>query len=160
MVRKRTTFRNIPNLEVGTYYDWFTYGPECAEVYPVALKMLQSAREIFESATLPIIKAGRQKYPKQAWWLIDKELAAEYDEAWMMYKAWRYEAYRMMELAAWNDTSAFYVAAETGRPWPFLPAESPKVAHDEGTDFSYLGDEPIPSSHKIIVTSETLGLSA
>jgi len=147
MPRPRTTFHNVRTLQVGSVHEFLLYGPEASNAYPTVTKMLESARDMFLTESINIIREGRRKYPGLPWWDIDTELKARYDECWEQYSAWRSEAYQVMWQAANRDTDVLWDAWQNRNCiwWPFLPSLTPKEAYENGTDAEPLESVQCPA---------------
>jgi len=116
-------------LRVGASREWLVYGPASATAYPIAVRMLADARERYRATTIPIIRTGRAEYPGAAWWDLDANLAAAYQEAETIHRNIRVAVYRMIWEAAVLDTEVYGMAWDTGNPAPFEPADSPRSAY-------------------------------
>lgn len=148
--RKRTTFHDATSLAIHNSVEFYAYGPETASVYPIVSKLVKEARDEYHKATLPIIMAAREKFPKIAWWKEDNEFSKKYQQCWESYKFWRSEAFAMMKDAACADTDRFFRAQEQHQPQPFLVSPTPRSAFEWLLEFGAMAWEMFTDdSHEV-----------
>jgi hypothetical protein len=128
MIRQRRTFRGAKTLDVHGYGEWYFYGPECARLYPAIRQRYGEIWREYQAASIPLIRAGRARYPGKEWWYLDAELANRFREVTTVRDRAIRELVAHMREAAEIDSLAIDSAYAIGRTVPFEPCASPLEA--------------------------------